>query len=356
MAWTTPGYSASEVDRAGAILTSSNIDTSDSGVEGALNVLNNFRSSHSFPLHIIKMLLKQRSEKEDRRVIVSQRLKRLPSIYAKLAREENMRLSQMQDVGGCRAILADIGAVQRLVDRFELARRKNPKGRHIFSKPKNYINEPKIDGYRSVHYVVRYQSENDRNTIYNGSRVEIQIRTRLQHAWATAVETVDILAGRSLKFDIRSNLESPNWKRFFALMGSAIALREGMPLVPNTPTDSEGLATELRGLCNSLQVEPFLRGFETAMQTITGKNASDAVEYILVLNTETRRVSILPFRKHEQESADVRYLELEKEHQSNRRVQVVRVSVKDIKSLRAAYPNYYLDTHEFLNAVATAIK
>ena len=42
-------------------------------------------------------------------------------------------------------------------------------------------------GYRGVHLIYRYNS--DRKTEYNTLLIEMQLRSQLQHAWATAVET-----------------------------------------------------------------------------------------------------------------------------------------------------------------------
>ena len=51
----------------------------------------------------------------------------------------------------------------------------------------DYVRKPKTSGYRGIHLVYRYH--NDRKTIYNGLQIEPQLRTRRQHAWATAVDT-----------------------------------------------------------------------------------------------------------------------------------------------------------------------
>ena len=48
-----------------------------------------------------------------------------------------------------------------------------------------------------------------------GLRIEIQIRSRLQHAWATAVETVDAFSGTSLKTTGGSGSEKTDWGRFY---------------------------------------------------------------------------------------------------------------------------------------------
>jgi hypothetical protein len=70
--------------------------------------------------------------------------------------------------------------------------------------------------------------------VYNGLKVEIQIRTTLQHVWATAVETVGTFIQQALK----SSQGEAEWLRFFALMATHMALREGRQPVPGTPQNS----------------------------------------------------------------------------------------------------------------------
>ena len=350
MKWAIPLYNSSQIDRAGIALANGSSSDAD------LEVINNWRSSHSFPLQIIKMMLKGRVRKADAsKGLVSQSLKRMTSIRAKTARE-SIRLSQMQDVGGCRAVMSNIAAVERLIFFFKEGIGKNPKGRHLHKEPRDYIANPKPDGYRGVHYIVRYQTQSKERGIYNGKKIEIQIRTRLQHAWATALETVDALTGRSLKFDVRSNIEDPRWKRFFALMGSAIALREKRPRVPNTPESKDELTKELRELTDALHVEEVLKSVAVVVNySGTEAEKKTADEYILVLDTDKKTVNVLPFTDNERTNADARYLQEEKAGRDKTNVQVVRVSVEDINTLKTAYPNYYLDTQAFISALRWSI-
>jgi ppGpp synthetase/RelA/SpoT-type nucleotidyltranferase len=44
----------------------------------------------------------------------------------------------------------------------------------------SYIEAPKESGYRGTHLVYRYYS--DRSATWNGLSIEIQVRSRLQHA------------------------------------------------------------------------------------------------------------------------------------------------------------------------------
>jgi hypothetical protein len=80
-----------------------------------LAVINNWWSSHSFPLRNFKMTLLPRARRMDSKALIAQRLKRLSSIEAKLRRFSDMKLSQMQDIGGCRAVVENIRCLQKLV-------------------------------------------------------------------------------------------------------------------------------------------------------------------------------------------------------------------------------------------------
>ena len=148
----------------------------------ALDIINNWRSSHNFPLNTFHIWLKRRAKIIDPTVITAQRIKRMASIELKLSRFPTMTLSQMQDIGGCRAILSDALAVSKLCESYADSDLK-----HTLAATDNYIDSPKDSGYRGVHLVYKYYS--DRRKDYNSLKIEVQLRSRLQHAWATAVET-----------------------------------------------------------------------------------------------------------------------------------------------------------------------
>ena len=118
MVWTKPeGYSKSKVDWAGDILISrtSSMDEKDK----ALKILDNWRAIHRYPMHIFKKRLKRVSEKIDKDALTVQRLKRLPSTLKKLQRKYHgnkptMKLSQMQDIAGCRAVMPNVELARKL--------------------------------------------------------------------------------------------------------------------------------------------------------------------------------------------------------------------------------------------------
>src|SRR3989338_8875167 len=111
MEWEIPKYPKHEVNKAGDILISD--ATSIEEKENAIKILDNWRASHSYPMHIFQMRLSNISKQIDKESLTAQRLKRVPSILFKLSRryngrEPSMKLFQMQDIGGCRAILSSV--------------------------------------------------------------------------------------------------------------------------------------------------------------------------------------------------------------------------------------------------------
>jgi ppGpp synthetase/RelA/SpoT-type nucleotidyltranferase len=209
MARSIPQYARTQVDDAGALLGRDPGPLDADQYFESLEIINNWRTSHSFPLNTFQIWLKKNSGHIDSGALVAQRIKRLTSIQLKLERFPSIRLSQMQDIGGCRAVLRDVMAVGAMVDKY-----KSSGIKHKLDHVDDYIAKPKPSGYRGVHMIYRYFS--DRNMTYNGLKVEVQIRSTLQHAWATAVETVGTFTKQALK----SSLGESDWLRFFALMGS----------------------------------------------------------------------------------------------------------------------------------------
>ncbi len=340
MPWTKPQNGSARVTAAGKVISGRREPSDDLDMDTALSIAGNWRSSHGYPLHVFKILLRNRAKGVDKRALVAQRLKRLPSIVTKLQRFHAMQLSTMQDLGGCRAVVRTVSNVDRLVHIYE----QTPTSAAKFVGKKDYILNPKPDGYRGVHLVYEYQGTSQGGA-FCGLKIEIQMRSRLQHAWATALETIDTFTNQALKSGLGNDL----WKRFFALTSTAIAIREKRPTVPGTPTNREQLSQELKPLCNELRVPDVFQGLSVGLQTTTEKKVTDVLAYILVLDTEEKTVHTIGYASNESAAED--YIRLEKENLEKSNIQTVLVSVDSLAALRKAYPSYYLDTDRFTAVV-----
>ena len=292
-------YTHEEIDQAGRILVAAAPvgEPEDEWLEAAY-LVNSWRATHSGPLNTFQANLRRRVGDDG---IVARRLKRLPSIVSKLARLPRIPLSQMQDIGGCRAVVRDPN------DAFALAAKlADSRIRHRLVRYKNYVDRPRPSGYRSLHLVYEYNSE--QTTRWQGLNVEIQLRSELQHQWATAVETVGTFIGDELK----SNAGNQTWLRFFRLMSAAIALRERAPAVPNTPTDHSELVEEIvecdRILGGALERLTMFQDLTQRLQTLRRITNHWVV---LELDLETGRVDGLAFRPNDLEQATAHYLERE---------------------------------------------
>jgi ppGpp synthetase/RelA/SpoT-type nucleotidyltranferase len=102
------------------------------------------------------------------------------SIIEKLNRE-SLRLSQMQDIAGCRAIVADLLQQDRAVNALE---------REFDSVAVQDRRKKPSHGYRAVHLIVRE----------DGKPIEVQIRTSLQHVWAEMSEKLADTIDPSIKY------------------------------------------------------------------------------------------------------------------------------------------------------------
>lgn len=346
MAWTTPQFTRGEVDAAGGVLIGTfDVDELEE-YEQALSVINNWRTSHAFPLNTFQVTLRNKARDIDSKCVIAQRVKRLSSIELKLRRFGWLKLSEMQDIGGCRAIVGSVQSVRRLVTSYERSRLK-----HTLARKDDYIVAPKKSGYRGVHLIYSYYS--DRTETYEGLQIEMQLRSALQHCWATAVETVGTFTEQALK----SSQGEKDWLRFFALMGSSIASREKCPTVPGTPTTKTELRSELRHYAKKLDVRKKLTAYGSALRILEDPRELKRSHYfLLVLDpSEGGTITVTGYRWSELQRASSDYLASERLTRGKPGADAVLVSVESMAALRRAYPNYFLDTRKFLDELKRAV-
>jgi ppGpp synthetase/RelA/SpoT-type nucleotidyltranferase len=150
--------SKNQVDKLGERLGDAHITDAD------LQLLDEYRRTFSEAYEFAISTIQERLGLEP----TGRPAKTIHSIREKL-RRESIRLTQMQDIAGCRLVVPDLAQQDRTVaqlcsvfaDTHVVDRRVNP----------SY-------GYRAVHVVVRT----------HGKLVEIQVRTLLQHQWAEVSE------------------------------------------------------------------------------------------------------------------------------------------------------------------------
>ncbi len=270
--------------------------------------------------------------------ITAARLKRMQAIRKKLRRPDfPMYLNQVQDLGGCRAILSSMDEVRALV---EILRHRS---RHELRSEDDYIASPKPDGYRSHHLITGFLGSG-KTVIHNGRRIEIQIRTRLQHSWATAVEAIGLFRGENLK----ANQGSPEWLRFFKLMSAEFAEAEGCSVDPDMRSHSARVP-EIKKLDKTLEASATLDNLSHAVRW-TERSVlprEKPTHFMIRYDNLARTVDIQPYfapisAVNSYDMAEDIYNK-SGEYAEN----IVLVEVDKIENLRDAYPNYFGDVQRF---------
>ena len=248
-----------------------------------------------------------------------------------------MQLDRMQDIGGLRVVVPNIKDVYRL----HQALLNSNSGHEPKKTFDNYIVNPKQDGYRSLHQVFKYRSTDFPEISELGLFVEVQIRTRLQHAWATAIETHGVLKNASIKVGIGTDDD----KQFFRMASALFAYHEGTPLPEGFEgRDIKSIAAEFQTLTQRIGMFEMLSSVSLAATRIP----TDGAYCLISLDTEKRKVSLVSFDENDLDSAEDHYAALEGRFSADEAKFVVLVSVANLKDLRKAYPNCFLDTTKFI--------
>ena len=343
--WKTPDYSKRQINNAGTIIRNPNAAEEDRN--SALAVIDNWRAAHAYPMHVFYMNLRRKTEPRAD-VLVAERLKRLDSIVSKLQREPGMELYRMQDLGGCRLIVPTIKDVQMYSDKFQHSRI-----RHELKKVNDYIQTPKLSGYRSLHLIYRFKTDTPEKNIYNQypMLIELQFRTHLQHLWATAVETIGLFTNQALK----SGQGDEAIKRFFIVVSSLFALKEKCPVAPGTVCDENELISEIEMINDQHHILEMLRAIRVAIEREASHLPDKRGYYILQLNYENHTLRKWYFKPSEIDDASIFYDYLES-HKGDSPLDIVLIRASSIATVKAAYPNYFLDIGEFVDIIANYLK
>ncbi|MEZ4862831.1 MAG: RelA/SpoT domain-containing protein [Caldilineaceae bacterium] len=339
-----PLASKKSINKAGQILVNGNV--SDAELDQARDLANQWRACHAYPINTFQATLRRKLGTFSGEPIVAQRLKRMPTIIDKLRRYPSMQLTTMQDIGGVRAVMESIDDVYKLAGEYK----SKSRFAHELVDEKDYINNPRDeDGYRSLHLIYKYK--NIRNPTYDGLRLELQIRTKLQHTWTTAVETMGTFLGQALK----SRQGDQEWIDFFAITSSAFAYMENMPIparyqeLSRTESFSAvAVADEKLGALDKM------RGVSAAVNNIA-KEGKGWSYHLIILNSLEGTVAIQPYDRDGFEQAMVDYSRIEKEAAEGKKIEPVLVSAGPIDTLRRAYPNFFLDIGGFVQTVSDIV-
>jgi hypothetical protein len=341
VSWVELKYSKKQVRRSGDYLISKKDDIDIDIFMSYFDVLSNWRSSHAYPMQSMIGYIRKKSFDVDNKAIIVQRLKRTPSILSKLTRENGMKLDRMEDIAGCRVVVSTKADVYAVRDNII-----NGRTRNILRRERDYIKTPKDSGYRGIHLIYRY---NGAKTTFSSHSVELQIRSKIQHSWATAVEVVGTFTGQALK----ASKGNDDWLKFFKLASIAFSDVENRKLAKNASTMER---VELIEYIGKLDVVGRLGAFSVSIQRL-GKYSNSRGDYFLLkLDIEESNIDIRSYSSENLSQATDEYAKLETEYKDDTTKDVVLVSAPSINGLKKAYPNYFADTIEFMKTMVKLLE
>lgn len=348
-------YSGKQIAKAGDNFLNDELLSDPDLFSKTMDVLSYWRSCHTVPLENALKKLRQVVKTVDKNALYAIRLKRYPSIQLKLRRFPKMSLKNMQDIGGCRVIVDNTKRVDKIV-------------RSLRSKPefkfadgsyrhKNYIANPKEDGYRSHHIIGNFPDENGKSF-----RIEVQVRTKIQHYWATALEIIDLFTKQSLK----TNQGDKLWAEFFIKLSDQFAAMDQVhmfhraddqkklkayasavveqPKLADKCLDVVSLSKEL-DVINKLNA--FANSLKIVDEALKGIKVSGYV--LLQIDLELSQLNYTVFEETDSKEAEIKYTEAEKlaAEQDNRLI-VALVYTDHLNEIKQAYPNFFADSSQFI--------
>jgi ppGpp synthetase/RelA/SpoT-type nucleotidyltranferase len=184
-------FSKTQIDRLGDRLKGGSHTESD------LRLLDDYRRSFGEAYEAVLRTIRQHGKLPTGRLSKS-----TFSIVEKL-RRESIRLSQMQDIAGCRVVVASV--VEQ--EQFIASLRTVFPGASVIDRR----DKPSY-GYRAVHIIAEI----------SGKPVEIQVRTALQHLWAEVSEKFSDVLDPAIKYGGGSD----EWRSLLTSSSKAVASYE----------------------------------------------------------------------------------------------------------------------------------
>ncbi len=333
----TPHFSKNQVVDAGALLRSGT--ATDSEKSHADEVTNYWRRIHLEPLQ--RMMQVSYSCLDDDSTPVAGRIKKYDTIVDKLRRYSTTKLPTMYDIAGCRIVVNDLCTLEQLCYRLTSV----PEYDEEKSSKKNYLRipHPSQSGYRGRHLIFAFDDLECKHKLF----VELQVRTKLQHLWSTAVELYDKAAKTRLKFGEKNPTSWQFFRRASELIrclenNEAIVperIREAFP-ISEASSAALGTLNVLKEASESSSVlATFFDDFEYCLVDFLSSEQS-----IMIFETDEEH-AIDDYFKHENALFFGETVESAVDHDT------VLVRGHSLDQLAVLYPNYFGDISEFINLI-----
>jgi ppGpp synthetase/RelA/SpoT-type nucleotidyltranferase len=321
-------FSKSRIDKAGRLLSNSGELTEES-IE-LEDVFDAYRASHLEPLSQTTLELQQWLHEYGRRYYIAQRLKRKPQILRKL-RRLSVRLTQLQDIGGCRIIVDNNKDVDDLVNYFQSQIGKTPT--FSITKITDYRVKGRDDtGYRSVHLIL---SRDER-------ALELQVRSRIQHYWSESIERTSVIYGHHLKEKEGNHTVISYFK---VLSDVFYEIESGREPSSQSKIDLDRLRLGAQDIIDKSDKFKVLDSFvnEDIVRTLTStQGSSDSLNnWIIVFDWNSGDFLTWEAVGRATDDAVKKYIYYENQFPTEKNYEVVMIGSSDIASVRQTHSHYF---------------
>lgn len=313
----------------------------------------NFREAHNIIIKLFTIELKKVNFSKQH--LTASRNKRIETIISKLRRPEKPKLDRIHDIAGTRIIFENIKSLEDYIDILENTELVNFKEKINEDKNRyNYIKNPKSDGYRSIHKVFYYSSNipystlNEKSFNLENKKIELQLRTRLQHIWATTVEIYDIINKSNIKIGTHNKLETKEGLFF----KKCSLVFEGIE-----SNDVEKIKININEIFRDkdlVEIYNRLKGIKNIKNIQLPKTLGSDEVFILITDLNKGKTTFFttdPIEKNDKQDTfliNASYRRLEEKNTKGEYI-LLLLTLGDIKKLKNVYPNYFLNTNEFIS-------
>jgi ppGpp synthetase/RelA/SpoT-type nucleotidyltranferase len=327
--------SNAKIDKAGLTLTRDIVDV-DEYID-LEHVFDEYRKGHLLPLTETTLELQHWLSSYGSSYYIAQRLKRKPQIIRKLKRL-SVRLTQLQDIGGCRIIVETNKDVDKLLTyiREKLAYQTSIK----LLRETDYRDRGRDDtGYRALHLILNR----------SGYKLELQIRSRIQHYWAESIERTSVVYGHHLKEKEGDQIVIQYFKTLSDIFAEIEAKREPSPIkkleMDRLRRDSERIIqhSDHNRVLDSHVDENIIK----TLTEIESKKGSGFNNWIIIFNWNIGSFIYWDIVDRDPDAAIKAYVENERTFPAQDGYEVVLIGSSDVKTVRQTHSHYFgIDSYE----------
>ena len=324
------------IDKAGRALSKDNETDVDKYIK-YVEAFDEYRKNHLDPLSQTTVELQQWLNSYGSEYFIAQRLKRKPQILRKL-RRFSVRLSQLQDIGGSRIIVDKDSDVDKVVA-FLNSKFENQEEVNILRQT-DYRGEGREDsGYRAYHIIMER----------NGCKLELQIRSKIQHYWAETIERTSIVYGHHIK-ELEGHPVVIDY--FKNLSDMFYEIESGRKVPSRMKTDVERYRLNAEEIIQQADTKNVFSSYvnEGMVKDLEEKEKRTANEglnnWIFVFNWKQGAFITWDVVTNDPQGAIEKYVEYEDAYTSEDGFEVVLVGSSEVATVRRTHSHYFGLNHD----------